>query len=256
VAVFWKNFTAFTRSVSLTAAVLLPVTFLAFWLILLFGTDDPNEATLAAASLPLMSVVFTLFMGPLFLRNDFRTDFQRLEMVRTWPLSGRDLVAAEIGGAAASLTLVLLFFLSMSLGIAVLGDARLPFPWMPWAGVAGGLLVLPLAAAVSVGVQNVLAVNFPAWIQFGPAQQQGLDQMGGMLVTMLLTSVLLSAALLVPVMVGASVAFRLFLLVGKAAIWPGLGAFWLALTGEVVVLVTLLGDAYEEMDPSEADLLR
>lgn len=256
IAVFWKNFTAFTRSLTFGSVITIWTTFFGFWVILLFAAETPEEAALAAAALPGFLIPMAVVIGPLFLRNDLRTDFQRLELVRSWPISGRDLVAAEVAGSAASLLLTVTYFLVPAFVFLLLAKPDFPAWWWPWAGLGSAVLVLPLMCAISTGIQNILAVNFPAWLEFGPAQGQGLDQMGGMMVMMIITALLLAIAFLAPVVFGGVVGLRLYLVIGEAAVWPALLGVWLALAGEVLILVTLLGEAYEEMDPSAEGLLR
>ncbi len=256
VAVFWKNFTAFTRTLSIVQALAIAATFLGFWTILLFAAESPEAAALRAAGLPGMLMPLALVMGPLLLRNDLRTDFQRLESMRTWPVSARSLVAAEVAGSGVSLLFVELFFLAPAFIFLRMGGPDLPAAWWLWAALGGVLVLLPPLCLLAAGIQNILVVIFPGWMELGPAQGQGLDRMGGMMVMMLVTSLLLSAGLLVPVVFGGVVAARLYAVLGQAALWPGFAAVWAVLAGEVVLLVTLLGEAYAEMDPSAEDLLR
>ena len=73
---------------------------------------------------------------------------------------------------------------------------------------------------------------------------------------MLITGILLALALLVPVMCGGAVAFRLLPFFGVyGAIPAALGAL-AVLVGDVVLLVVVLGDAYDALDASAEGLLR
>ena len=194
-------------------------------------------------------------MGPLFIRNDLRTDLQRSETLRTLPLSGRDLVAAEVAASGASLTLMAGFFLVVAFVFFLLAEVPVPHGWWPWAAFGLALFVLPFLCALATGIQNFIAVVFPAWTRMGPTQAHGVDQTGNMMVSMLLTGVLLAVGLLCPVIFGAGAAMRFFSIMGVWAVVPGLVGVWVILAGEVLLLVVLLGEAFEEMDPSEEGLL-
>jgi hypothetical protein len=255
VGLFWKNLTAFTRATGLTQALAILATFLGFWVILLYVAEGPREASLGAMALPGMLAGFSLLMGPLFLRNDLRTDLQRLEILRTLPLKGRDVVAAEVAASGASLTLVSGFFLVVAYFFFMVAEVPVPHWWWPWAAFGLTLLVLPLLACLATGLQNVMAVTFPAWTSMGPTQSQGVDQTGNMMVSLLITGLLLLFGLLAPLTFGVVAAFRLFSTMGVWAVIPGLVGIWVVLVGEVILLVVLLGEAYDEMDPSVEGLL-
>jgi Putative ABC exporter len=255
-AIFWKSFTAFTRSFGITQVLSLIATFLGAWVLMLFVADDAREASLAAMALPAILVPTGLFLGPLFLRNDLRTDLQRLEVIRTLPLSGRDLVAAEIASSAVSLTLVLSFFTLLAFVFYQISTLAPPTPWRPWVGLGLVLVMLPPLAGLATGIQNVIAVMFPAWAPLGPTQAQGIDQMGVMILSMLIAGVLMLVGLLAPAIVAGTVALRTFAVLGPWTAVPTYLALWGTFVGEVLVLVVLLGDAFDELDPTAEGLLR
>jgi hypothetical protein len=254
-AILWKSFTAFTRSFGLVQVLSLIAAFFGFWVLLLFIEGDAREASLAAMVLPAALVPMGIFFGPLFLRNDLRTGLQRLEVVRTLPLAGRDLVAAEIAASSLSLTLMLIFFTLIAFVFYQISTLAPPTDWRPWAVLGLALLLLPPLCGLAMGIQNVLAVIFPAWVPLGPTQAQGIDQMGGMMLSMLITGVLLAAGLLAPVIVGGTVALRTWAVLGLWTALPAFVALWGTLVGEVLVFVVLLGDAFDELDPTAEGLL-
>ena len=256
VAIFWKGLTGFTRTVGPMHPISLAILFFGFWLILMFMAMDVEEAGLAAMVLPGMLGGMALFIGPLFLRNDLRTDLRRLEILKTLPLTGRDVVAAEVAGSAASLTVVSGYFFTLAFIFFQLSTTQPFLDWRSWAAFASLWLLLPLVSGVAMGIQNWLVLVFPAWMEYGPSKSQGIDQMGGMMVSMLLTGIMLGIALLVPVLSGAAVALRLFPLVGFYSAIPAALAALGVLTGEVALLVVLTGEAYDELDASAEGLLR
>lgn len=255
VAVFWKSFTAFTRNLSPGGVVTLVLVFGGFRVLLGFIADSPHEAAMIAAGVPAIMAGMAITVGPLFLRNDLRTDFQRQEVMRTFPLSGRDVVAAEVAASGASLTVVVGFFLTLAAVFLFMAHPQLPRPWILPAAWLGALVVAAPVCFLALGVQNLLAVAYPAWARFGPTQQQGMDQMGTMILMMLVTVLLLAIGLLVPVIAGGAIALRLVFFFGVWTVIPAAVVAWLALVGECAVLIVLLGETYDDMDPSELELL-
>ena len=256
VAIYWKGLTGFTRSTGLTQGLAMAVVFLGFWALLRAMTGKPDEAAAAAMALPGVLGFVSLLFGPLFLRNDLRTDLGRLEILKTLPLSGRDVVAAEILGSAVSLTVVSGYFFTLTFVFFQLSQDQPLVDWRPWAALAGTWVLLLPVSMIAMGIQNCLVVVFPAWMDYGPSKAQGIDQMGGMMLSLAITAVLLTLALLVPLICGGAVAFRLFPLIGFYAATPAALAVIAALIAEIVVLVILLGEAYDELDASEEGLMR
>lgn len=255
VAVFWKGLTAFTRTLSAGRITILVLVIVGFRLLLSFIADTPEQAMQIGAMMPITFAVMAVVMGPLILRNDLRTDFQRQELMRTYPLAGREVAAAEIGASATSLLLVVAFFLTTAAAFLILPDPVLPRPWMPPAAWAAALLLAAPICLLAMCVQNAIVALYPGWTHLGPSQRPGLDQLGGMMLMMLISGLLLVVGLLPPLLVGAVVAFPLYLVLGVWTAVPAALAAWLALIGECVGVVVLIGRVYDRMDPSEAGLL-
>lgn len=255
VAITWKGFTSFSRSVSLSQGAFFTGIFFAFWLALRVLASDPHAAAVTATVLPAILGAMALLLGPIFLRNDLRTDLARLEIIRTLPLSGGEIFAAEVCGSAASLTVVTAFFGVIAFAILQLGGLTTPTDWRPWAALASAAVLLPPISFIAMGIQNGLVVVFPGWAEYGPTKAPGIDQMGEMLISILITSVLMALAMLVPAMCGGAVAFRLFGYLGSWAAAPAALVALLVLIGECVLMTVLLGEAFDELDPSQEGLL-
>lgn len=91
-------------------------------------------------------------------------------------------------------------------------------------------VILGLLGPNGAGKTTTL-LAFPAWMEYGPSKSQGIDHMGGMMVSMLITGILLALALLVPAMCGGAVAFRLLPFFGVySAIPAALGALAVAVS--------------------------
>ncbi len=190
------------------------------------------------------------FFGPSALRFDLRMDLPRLEQLRALPLTGRQVVAAELAAPALLLgvTQVGLVLLAMALGV--------------WQGglhttlwVAAGLGALWVLPAVSLGglfVQNAAVVLFPAWLPPEGERVRGLEALGQRLLTLVGTLVVLLVGMLPAALVAAVVGFGLDRLLGLG-VWalPFMGPVAAAvLVAEVALGVVGLGHVFDRLDVS------
>ncbi|XXF80525.1 putative ABC exporter domain-containing protein [Myxococcaceae bacterium GXIMD 01537] len=254
VALVWKNLLAGWRlggSYSLIGLILLAA---AIQAVLTFVS--PERAATLALTLGPASGMFSLVLcvvGPSMFRNDLRMDLRKLDLLRAMPLTGRQVVAAEL--AAPALTLAVMEVLLITLAV-VLGQ-RLPMAHEvgPGAWVAGGLaaaFVLPAVALVNLVVQNAGVVLFPAWLPADQERSRGIEAMGQRLLTFVGTLLVLVLGLLPAAFVAAVVGFSLYW-AGDLSEWAlpfaGLAAA-AVLLAEVAVGVSLLGRAFESLDVS------
>ena len=79
--------------------------------------------------------------------------------------------------------------------------------------------------------------------------------MGMFMLTLLATLLFLAVALLPAAVFAGAIGMKLLGTMGGWALLPAALGGWLVLWGEVALLVVLLGDAYDELDPAEAGLL-
>ena len=211
---------------------------------------------MATAGITGVLAAYSILFGPMAQRNDLRSDLQRVEMLRTYPLSGPAVAIAEVSSSTVGLTMLQGGLLLLSLVFVLLAAPDLPYSWIPAvAYVAAVLSCIPLNA-LGLAIQNLLAVVFPVWYQLGPQAKQGVDAIGGGIVLLLISGVILAIALVAPVAFGAGLGFVLWPTVGIAAAGPALAAAWTLMAAEIVILVMVLGRVYEDLDPVDAGLLR
>jgi hypothetical protein len=197
-----------------------------------------------------LAVILSLF-GPSVVRTDLRMDLPRLEQLRALPLTGRQVVAAELAAPALLLgaAQVLLILLAMGLSLGG-GESRGPAWWM--AGGLCALWVLPSVTLVGLFVQNAAVVLFPAWLPPEGERVRGLEAIGQRLLTLVGTLVVLLVGLLPASLLAALVGFGLehFLGFGVWALpFAGLAAA-AVLVGEVTLGVVGLGRAFDRLDVS------
>jgi hypothetical protein len=262
-AVLWKNLMRVSRVPLLHAAVALAVLLLLLAVApTLLRLHEAVYITLIFGGL--VSAVFTPIVGGMTWDNDLRTEFAHIELVRTWPVPARDLVAAEVASSAtlgfvmgcASLGLALAGYLGSRLRVTLLdlpsrieiGAAAAPLI------LAGALPVVAGAALVSSAIQNLAVLLAPAWLAHGPDANKGIAAFGQRLV--LSTGVFLGfllalvpGALLVGLAVLAQWALGLGWTVWMVPVWGVLAAAPLLV--ETWLLVTASARLWYDLDPSQ-----
>ena len=248
VAVAWKNTLALAR----TGGIRTAVSIVALITLISLGLSSVSREgrTGGMALLPIGIVVgMTLFMGPRVLRNDLRQDLLALPLLKTYPLSGFEIVVGEL----ASPTLVLT---AVQTAMLVVGAFIVPPEMRAQLGGAQGLGVIVIAPvlfvamnAATIAIQNGAALMFPSWVRLG-ADSGGVEALGqNLLVT--IGSMLALVIVLLPPAIEVSVVYFLakpLLHEYTAAVATLLAAG--VLFAEVAWLVSRLGRTFEKTEPS------
>jgi len=190
-----------------------------------------------------------VFIGPLWMRFDLRLDLPRLAILKTWPLPGRQIVAAEIA-AVTLLHSITIWSLMVVPIVLVVMDPRL---------LTGSMLGVPLFLSIAIAVpvvnalmftvQNGMALLFPAWVRLG-TEARGFETMGQNMLTMGAATLVSAVALVFPVGVG----LLMVLFGGGLHGWALPIATLLGgavLLGELWPVVMWLGGVFERTDVSE-----
>jgi ABC-2 type transport system permease protein len=196
----------------------------------------------------LMMVVLLIVLGSRVLQNDFRQDAEHVPALKTLPISGAQLVGAEVVSSALPISLLQIALVIVAYA-ATLGDEGLPISLELRTGV---LLMSPLMLitvnATTVTIQNAAALLFPGWVRVTPVVGGGVEAMGqGILVTGVLLLTFL-VALLPAAAIFALVWWLLaalpngWIIALVAAAGVLLGETWLAVRG--------LGRRFEKLEPS------
>jgi hypothetical protein len=251
-AFLWKNMLATAEYLRLRNALIAAA-------LIVFGCTWFADSLLFKDMRPALSIAmlvfaaYTLLLGPQLARQDYRSDLQNTDILKTYPLRGWQIMLGELLAPAAVLTVLVWLML---LAGALLLPADLPrLAWLapPLRTVAlmGLVLVAPLLCVSQLVIVNAAAVLLPAW-QAGPGRvQQGIEVMGqriiflaGQLFTMLV--------MLLPAAIVAAVAFASTRWVVGDGIALGLAAALAAVTlaGEVGLAIFWLGERFERLDLS------
>jgi hypothetical protein len=250
VALLWKNLIAARRMGGPDILFILTLLGLAFPIgVALFAPEALPVARKVTAGVYLaIAATLTLF-GPVSFRADLRLDLPKLDLLRAMPLTGRQVVAAEVlaPGLVLGVMQVTLVILAMGMGIGA------PGRWGTELWVAGGLGLLPVLPALSIGgvfVHNAAVVLFPSWLSADGERARGIEALGQRLLTLVGALVVLVGGLLPAAIVASLVGFALSEWLGVWALpFAGLTAA-AGLFAEVAVGVMALGRAFDRMDVS------
>jgi hypothetical protein len=261
VAIIWKNLIALMRNsitwVAIFVLMVAGMVGMAIWSAL--WTHEHEMYLVFGAMLLFMAAFFPLF-GPNVFANDLRLDLPRLEVLKSYPISGERLVAAEIVASLAVVSILeVIFATSASALIFMSGHATgyLRFAGTAQFAVAVLLLTIPVCA-IQLIIRNAIPVLFPAWAMRSKDEAKGFVAMGQRLVTMAGNLLVLAIALIPAAIVFAPsvwIAYKFFS--GNAAFvavatMPAVGV----LAAEAWYGVKALGAQFEELDVSnEMDVM-
>lgn len=208
------------------------------------------RVTLAMFSLGVAA--YAVVLGPQLARQDLRSDLLNMDILKTYPLHGWQIVLGEILTPMAIVT-VMLWLLLLT---AVLTFQPPRLAWLTfevrWAIAIGLALIAPLLCALQLLVVNAAAVLFPAWMQTTQGRAPpGIEVMGQRIFFVVGQFLVVVLALLPAAIVAALVYGLLQWLVNipVAAVFAFLAAF--AILGvEVCWVLVWLGRWFERFDLS------
>jgi len=193
---------------------------------------------------------FLLVAGPQWIRNDLRGDLLKLDLLRSYPLRGASLVAAETASSALILTGLQLGLLLIA-WVAFLAD---PLD-VPALGVRTALLALALALLPAVNglgmlLHNGAALLLPGWTHIGGGRPGGIEALGQNMLVLIGFAAILAVVLIPPAAAGAGLFLLLEPPLGYPATVPAVAAALGVAAVEAMVMVRWLGGVFERLDPS------
>lgn len=247
IAVLWKNFLCLRRTVqprSLVTPILGAVVIAA-----LTASDIGGPARAVALGCAFCAGILLIF-GPMIARNDLRQDMLHLVALKTLPLRGATVVAAEVASSAIPVA-VIQWVLIIVAGIA------LSFHPLPHFGM-GAMAVVAIGALPALLVFNVLfalirngtPILFPSWVRLGVVAGAGVETLGQNIVSLGFIVVLMALMLVLPVGIGGGAVYFLRS-VPAAGLLIGLIGATVVLLGEVAGAVEVLGRALERTEPAQ-----
>ncbi|NBD14354.1 MULTISPECIES: putative ABC exporter domain-containing protein [Corallococcus] len=250
VALLWKNLIA-RRRMGSGLVMLLAFVVLGATLALVMGdTRLFANSREFLGPMALMVAVAMAVIGPSAFRTDLRMDLPKLELLRALPLTGRQVVGAELAASALTLGAAQWVMLAVA-GVLGVGSDDVTLAQWSTPVVLGLLSVLPALGLAGLFVQNAAVVLLPAWIPADSERARGVEALGQRLLTLVGTLVVTFLGLLPAGVVALLVGYPLFTVVGRWAVpLAGLAAAG-ALFAEVALGVAVLGRAFERLDVSE-----
>jgi ABC-2 type transport system permease protein len=253
-AIVWKNVLYIQRIFRPRSLLILTAALLLVLAPTVAGSDSASDTMFRLGIILVAGSGFFMVFGPLMVRNDLRMDLVNVQTLRTYPLAGRDVVVAAI--TAATLVVCAVQIPLMTSGIALLAVSGRVASATAVAVFGAAILGAPIMAALSVTIQNAIALLYPGWTRIGPADTGGMEAIGQNMLIMIGTILLLAVTLVPPVLVAVAVGAPLTLLTPALSIPAAAAAALVAAGGEVVLLGVWLGRLYDRTDPVAAGLLR
>jgi len=159
IAIVWKNVIA-TMRMSLGTIIAMAALFAAVFSLRIFF---PHGAAVTMPIFFIMTAVALPFIGPAIFANDLRLDLSRFEMLKSYPLAGERIVAAEMAAPLAMISLfeiaALICFLLTS---AKTFQGPLELVNSTQAAICALIATVPLCA-LQLLIRNAAPVLFPAW---------------------------------------------------------------------------------------------
>lgn len=249
IAFLWKNLYATPSYLRLRTAIIAIVIVVLGSAWIMRGDHEVIRSMVMAISTIFMG--YTLFLGPMLARQDLRNDLANVDVLKTYPLQGRQIVLGEV----LTPVIILSCTFSILLLAASLCMQTEKIKWLTsfihWAGTFGIAVIASLLCTIQVLVLNASAILFPSWTQLNKGGAAGIEVMGQRLLFIAGLMLIILFALL-PAALFAALAFFLTKWFIGAVIAATLAVLVIIaiLVVEIVYGLDWLGDKFEQFDLS------
>jgi putative ABC exporter len=245
-AILWKNLVAVFRARPVRRMLVASLAAGLVSALLSFGSGA--SVSDLVGSLALIWSVLMLFVGPQWVRNDLRTDLARFDLLRSYPIPGASLVAAEVAGSAIVITAIQLGLLAFAY-LAFLGDQSSPLTLSERSvALLAAAVYLPPVNYIGMLIQNAGAVLFPAWVRSGPERAGGVEALGQNMLLIIIHAATLAVLIAVPAASAVGLHALLYPAIGGWAEVVGAGLAISLMAFEARVMVKRLGVTVERTD--------
>lgn len=250
-AIVWKNTLCFVRTFKPAAIALVAVGPAIGGVAIGLKAGD---AALAVAGVSAVVVFAMIVGGGVGARNDLRGDLQQLALIKTFPLSGTQLMLSEVLSFAlpqAALQCVICWG-----GLAAVEVSRHRLRPDIALAIAATLPIALVALNVCSGtLRNGVTILFPGWVRLGVRPGDGIEALGQAMVAMLLLMLSFVLLMVVPGAVAAAAvaAARVMHLAPGAAVVIGVTVASAVLAAECYALMLAAGGALARLEPSEVE---
>ena len=254
IAIIWKNVLAYTRALRLTTLALLVCGVLLIGTAVYSEVGDWSELASIGEMLCAIPLIMLVILGPGFVRADLRQDLLQLDQLRSYPLRGSTIVAAEIASTAVILTAMQYLLLAFAASLASF-DSHAPVPIAPAVLIA--LVALPTLNAISLTVANGAALLFPGWVRLGDGRAAGIEAMGQNVLAILVSLIVTLLAMFLPLVVATLVASGMSAAASRSlnawAFVPAAPIGALVAFGELWLVIKWLGRAFARTDLAQIE---
>jgi ABC-2 type transport system permease protein len=204
-------------------------------------------APVLGAACALLVPVLVLF-GPNAMRIDFRQDLSQIDILRSFPLTGPEVVRAEMLGpgliVAGVQWVLIAAAVALSAGYPISG---FELPKRIAVGLSAGMLA-PALVLANLGIQNAGVLLFPSWASFEPGQARGIEALGQRLLTLAGTLIVFFFAVLPAAVLGGIVAWVLWKSLHFAALPLASAAAAAVIAFELQLAIRGLGALFDRFD--------
>jgi putative ABC exporter len=254
VAIIWKNVLAYTRALRLTTVAILFSGIVVIGTVVYSEVGDWSDLAQIGETLCAIPIVMLIVLGPGFVRADLRQDLLQLDQLRSYPLRGSTIVAAEIASSTMILTAMQYSLLAVAAFLSSF-DVRPPVPIAPAVLIA--LVALPTLNAIGLTVANGSALLFPGWVRLGDGRAQGIEAMGQNVLAIFVSLIITFLALIPPLFVATIVASGVSAISSRAiSIWyfvPAVPVGALVAVGELWFVMKWLGRVLARTDLAQIE---
>ena len=252
IALFWKNLIAAFRTVGgVRALVTVLGGTLGLSALVLNLTRQTGLAAVIGAMCAMLAGIL-LMVGPALIRCDFRQDLQHIDLLKSYPLSGRSLLAGSLMTPIIILTVVEWMLLAAFAAIVPgAGLENLSWSGGPAVLALTGAILAPSMIATATLIQNAGFLIVPGWVALGAGRTTGVERIGQGLLTSIGQIMAMAVGFLPAALVFGVSWFVCSGFMGSVIALP-LSAFLatLVLASECFVGALLLGAWLDRLDPS------
>jgi hypothetical protein len=251
-AILWKNLVSVARTRRIRNSALI-LTVLGVTVATL--SFDPESALAEIAGwLSVFWAGVMVISGPQYVRNDLRGDLLKLDLLRSYPLRGWEVVLAE--AAASTVLVTLIQFCLLAIGyLAFLGNqSMVPDLQVRSILLAAALLLLPAINLLGMLIQNGAALLYPAWVRLGAGRAAGVEALGQNLLMTIAFVAVLSLTLIFPVILGGGAFLLLRDSLQAWALGPAAVLTLSVMLFEAGLFVEWLGRIFERTDPASSGI--
>jgi len=250
VAVFWKNLISVGRLS--TMRVLFSMVSMGIGMAIVFSRSGNrgNVLPMIVGTMAMAMAGFLTMLGPMMIRDDFRSDLLQVDLLKTLPVTGWSMVLGEVLAPVALLSAIeWALLLIAAIVVPSIGKISLSITQRIEFGLSAALL-LPCFSLVGILIQNAAVLIWPGWVELGKGRRQGIEAMGQRLITMAATILTLVLAVIPAGILFALVFFVGSWLIGMAILPICSLVAALAILSEAAFAIVWLGRIYDKFDAS------